>query len=333
MGMPRSPQSTVTIVIAPRERFSVALRSLENIYENTSGPFELVYVDGNAPGTVQRALREQSKLRGFTLVRCDRYLSPNQARNLGLAQVRTPYVAFVDNDVFVTKGWLDALVECAEETGAAVVGPLAFEGDPADEQVHNAGGFYRFTGTNGDRDLVQENRYGHRSLSEMPTDRGRFRVDYVEFHCVLVRRSVFELIGPLDEALLSTREHLDLCLRVADAGGEVWSETDARVTYDNPPPVRRQDLPYFLLRWSERWNHASLEHFAAKYGLSRSYVERATKSRVRRHVVFAPVPRAVTRLLGPRAGRMAYLALSRGEQFVNVAVAEPLIGRHAAVPR
>ena len=287
VAMPTSSAPLVTIVVVPRERFSVALSSLENIYRHSSGPFELVYVDGNAPRPIRDALREQSELRGFMLLRSGRYLSPNQARNQAIAVVRTPYIAFVDNDVFVTDGWLEALVTCAEETGAWVVGPLTFEGDPADEEVHNAGGFYHFTGPDGERDLVQENRYGHRSLSEMPAGRERFQVDYVEFHCVLVRRSVFDVIGPLDEGLLSTHEHLDLCLQVSAAGGEVWSETRAWVTYDNPPPVCRQDLPYFLLRWSEAWNLASLEHFAAKYGLGPSYMKRAVKSRARRHVIFS----------------------------------------------
>lgn len=333
MAKPRSTALPVTIVVVPRERFSVALRSLDSIYRHTAPPFDLVYVDGNAPRPIRDALRDQAERRGFTLLRSDRYLTPNQARNLGVQHVHTPYVVFVDNDVFVTDGWLESLTRCAEETGAWVVGPLSFEDDPTDEEVHNAGGFYHFTGADGHRDLVQENRYGHRSLSEMPAGRERFKVDYVEFHCMLVRRSVFEHIGLLDEGLLSTREHLDLCLQVAAAGGEVWSQTSARVVFNQPPPVRRHDLPYFLLRWSEAWNVASLEHFAAKHGLGPSYMKRAVKSRARRHVVFSPVSRAVTRIAGERAGTATHRALSRGERWVNSAIVEPLVRRRAAVPR
>ncbi|MBA3294528.1 MAG: hypothetical protein H0T40_12575 [Geodermatophilaceae bacterium] len=62
----------------------------------------------------------------------------------------------------------------------------------------------------------------------------------------------------LDQLLLSTREHLDLCLQIVEAGGSVWLEPASVVTYVTPPPVVRPDSPYFLLRWSESWNVASL---------------------------------------------------------------------------
>src|SRR5690606_3710530 len=136
----------VTVAVVPRERFSVALRSLESLYANTSEPFELVYVDGNSPRDVRDGLRQQARERGFTLVRTERYLSPTQARNIALQRVQTPYVLFVDNDVFFADGWLTRLLDCAEDTGAWVVGPLPFEGELADARIHNAGGFCRFEG-------------------------------------------------------------------------------------------------------------------------------------------------------------------------------------------
>jgi GT2 family glycosyltransferase len=322
---PREGSSDVTIVVVPRERFSVALRSLDVLYESTDHPFDLVYVDGNSPPAVRDRLRAESRCRGFELIRTEGYLSPNRARNLGLRAVTTPYVVFVDNDVIVTPGWLQALVACADETGAWVVGPLAFEGERADGIVHNAGGFCSFEGPPGRRDLVQDNRYGHRHLSELPAGLRRFPVDYVEFHCVLVRRSAFDAIGPLDEALLSTREHLDLCLQVAAHGGEVWSDCSSFVTYDNPPPVPLRDLPFFMLRWSEAWNVASLRHFVAKYDLDPAYVERAAGMRVRRRVVVRPAGQAVRRRLGDRAGAATTWVLDAAERAVNTVV----VGRMA----
>ena len=322
-GAAEAPQ--VTVVVVPRERFSVALRSLDTLYDNTDGPFDLVYVDGNSPAPVRDALREQAARRGFRLLRTEHYLSPNRARNLGGAEATTRYVVFVDNDVIVTPGWLDALVSCADDTGAWVVGPLAFEGELADGMVHNAGGFCHFDGPQGERDLVQDNRYGHRHLSELPGGLRRFAVDYVEFHCVLVRRAAFDVIGPLDERLLSTREHLDLCLQVAAHGGEVWSDCSSLVTYDNPPPVPVRDLPFFMLRWSEAWNVASLRHFAAKYELGPAYVDRASGMRERRRIVVRPASRAVQRHLGDGPAAATRWVLDAAERATNTVV----VGRMA----
>jgi GT2 family glycosyltransferase len=301
-----TPEPQVTIVVVPRERFSVSLRSLTTLIGCTDEPYELVYVDGGSPPEIRERLRQEAGRYNFTLVRTERYLSPNQARNLGLAHVTTPYVVFLDNDVIVTPGWLTPLIDCAEETGAWVVGPLNFEGEFEDMEVHNAGGFLEFEGPEGNQRLLQENRYGHRHRNELPADLERIQADYVEFHCVLVRTSAFDAIGPLDEGLLSTREHLDLCLQVTRAGGEVWSELTSFVTYDHPPPITRGDLPFFMLRWSEEWNWRSVRHFMAKYGLSDEYLERIGGPRARRHVVFRPARRLAGRAFG-----------DKGEDFAN----------------
>lgn len=314
------PTALVTIVVVPRERFSVSLRSLTTLFRNTEQPFELVYVDGGSPPRVRDRLQEEAGRYGFTLVREERYLSPNQARNIGRAHVRTPYMVFIDNDVVVTPGWLAPLVACAEETGAWVVGPLNFEGELADAEVHNAGGFLSFQGPQGSQDLVQDNRYGHRHRSEMPADLERLEVDYVEFHCVLVRASAFDAIGPLDEALLSTREHLDLCLQVTAAGGKVWSELTSWVTYDHPPPITPGDLPFFMMRWSEEWNSASVRHFIAKYGLSQDYLVRVGGPRARRQVAYEPVKSLARRAFGGRADGVVDSALVGGDRWLNAAV-------------
>jgi len=98
----------------PRERFSHSKVALETLYQNTALPFELAYVDVNSPRHVARYLRQQAAERNFQLIRRERYLSPNQARNVGLAAVTSEYVVFIDNDCEVAPGCLAALLRCAE---------------------------------------------------------------------------------------------------------------------------------------------------------------------------------------------------------------------------
>ena len=86
----------VTLVVSPRERFSYAQTSLESIYEHTQMPFKLIYVDGNSPKLVADYLAAQAVERGFELVRVDHFLTPNQARNIGLARVDTPHLVTHD---------------------------------------------------------------------------------------------------------------------------------------------------------------------------------------------------------------------------------------------
>jgi len=113
-----------TIVTVPREHFSSAALSLERLLERTGSPRRLVYIDGGSPRHWRRRLEELASEHDFTLVRTDCFLTPNEARNIGLRFVDTKFVAFVDQDVVVSPGWLEALEGCAADTGASVVGPI-----------------------------------------------------------------------------------------------------------------------------------------------------------------------------------------------------------------
>ena len=257
----------VTIVVVPRDRFSVAKRSLESIYRGTTGPFELVYVDGNSPSRVRRYLEREAIHRGFRLIRSDEFLSPNRARNLGLREVRTEYVAFVDNDVEVAPGWLGQLMTCAEETGAWAVGPLIFQGSLQDEIVHICGGVAELKDEGGIRSFREEHLFNGQTLAEVKPEIRRAETDFAEFHCVLFRREVFDRLGACDEGLLSQEEHLDLALLIRQAGGTVYVEPDARVAFPYDALLDDDDLEYARLRWSDDWNRRSTRHFADKWGL------------------------------------------------------------------
>ena len=255
----------VTIVAVPRDHFSDTRESLESIYEYSDLPFALVYVDGGSPRRVARYLEEQAARRKFRLVRTAHYLSPNHARNLGAREVHTPYVIFVDNDVVVAPGWLGPLVDCAERTGAAVVSPLCFEQRPLHSVLHFAGGAARVETreANGrtERHLVDE-------IHKTRVPGGRVPTELAEFHCMLVRTEAFRAVGGLDERMLSTRENLDFCMALREAGQQVYLEPASRITYLPPLRMRLSDVPYFALRWSDDWDLSSFRYFQNKWNLA-----------------------------------------------------------------
>jgi GT2 family glycosyltransferase len=260
--------SQVTLVVVPRERFSFARRSLMNIYQNTESPFDLIYVDAGAPAPLRTFLEEESRRRGFRIISVDRYLSPNRARNLGWREVKTKYTVFIDNDALVKPGWLEALVRCANETEAWVVGPLYLIGELEKATIHLAGGALHLEERDGRRVLYDEQYLFETKLDQVRDPLQRAAWDYAEFHCMLVRTDVLQHLGPLDERLLSLHEHIDLCMAVRQAGGSVYIEPRAVTSYVPSPPYEWSDLPYFMLRWSEAWSLATVRHFNEKWGVS-----------------------------------------------------------------
>lgn len=257
----------VSILVVPREQFSKTRRALESIYANTAIPFELIYVDGNSPRHVARYLKRESVRRKFTLIRMERYLAANEARNIGLAHVHSKYVAFLDNDVEVTAGWLEALIRCAEETGAGAVGPMYYLGDPKAGIIHTLGAEMQIAVQCGERRYFETHQHVNRRADDIRPQLVRREIDLIEFHCALARMELVRSTGALDEQLLSFLDHNDFCLTVRRAGAKIFSEPRAVVAHLSPPPLAPSDIPYFIMRWSNAWIDASIRRFSEKHGL------------------------------------------------------------------
>jgi GT2 family glycosyltransferase len=278
----------VTIIVVPRERFQFAQESLESLYENTTSPFNLIYIDNNSPARLRGYLQTESQKRGFQLLHSHQFLSPNQARNLGLQHVDSKYVVFVDNDIIFAPGWLQALVNCTEETGATVVGSLVCQYRPVHTIVHCAGGDYlspedyaRFINgasavspaANGEGkwQINEKTYFQNRPVEAVRDQLKRQPTGFVEFHAMLVRTEMFNQIGLLDEGFSCTKEYLDFCMTVVRAGGTVYLEPASVVTFLTHPPapaLHWADLPYFMVRWSDQWERNSLIHFQQKWDLA-----------------------------------------------------------------
>jgi cellulose synthase/poly-beta-1,6-N-acetylglucosamine synthase-like glycosyltransferase len=287
-------EARVTVVVIPRERFSAAREVMEGVFANSDVPHELVCVDGNSPRPLRRWLREQAAERGFELIRRDRYLTPNEARNLGLAKAKTELVVFLDNDSVPAPGWLGKLVECADETGAAVVTPLTTEN--GFDSIHVAGGDVEISEEREGGEVarrVRDKMYRqYERVEEIGDELVREQIQLCEFHCFLVRTETMREIGGLDEGMLGTREHLDLCLTLAERGESVWFEPDSVVAYMPPPPLKPSDVHFFMLRWSNEWERSSLEHFRRKWDLveDRFFKERLGRLGWRRQAVLVKRP-------------------------------------------
>jgi len=304
----------VTIVVVPREQFSKTQVSLESIFEHTRLPFTLIYVDGNAPPPVRRYLERQAAEKGFRLIRENRCLPANVARNLAVPYLQTKYTVFIDNDVIVTPHWLEPLIDCANETGCWVVGPLYCVGDIRDPIIHTLGAEHGIDERNGKRYWRERHLFCGQRLNAVRSQLHRRPIDLVEFHCLLRRTDLFERLGVFDPALRSFFDHNDFCLRVREAVGAIYTEPRSVVTYVPPPPFTISDVRYFLLRWSNRWIGPSVIRFSGKNGLQATdpvfaehyEYQQAQRARLLRH------PRkAVRRLFGNRGLSLMETAIDR----------------------
>lgn len=256
----------VTVVVTQRERMSLTERSLESVLSDRSEPFELIYVAGGTRDDLRHYLEAKSAEAQFRLLQQTDWLWPNVARNLAMAHVTTEYVVFIDNDVLVEKGWLQRLVSAADETGAALVGPLYLwsdgEGQP---RIHMAGGVLRFVEADGGLEIFEHHNRINESLT-VRTELVRGACDYLEYHCMLVRTDFLRTIGGLDEKITCVHEHIDLALEARKRNLPVIMEPSSGVDYLAFVPLAVSDADFYQWRWSKEAVAASLNAFCEKWG-------------------------------------------------------------------
>ena len=197
-------------------------------------------------------------------------MTPNEARNLALQFVDTEYVAFVDDNAFVRPGWLDALVRCADETGASIVGPLiGFRiGAGRRETVHVFGGENHVTETGVSRRHIDRDFNGGLPLEEAAATLAVPGVRWPSSIAFSSERSSSRSSVPSTRACgrrVSTWISACSLATSAERSGSSrrrWSSTSSRSR------IPLADRPFYVLRWSDEWNRASVARFAEKWRLT-----------------------------------------------------------------
>lgn len=119
---------TASVVICTYNRpplFQAALLSCLHDATRSAMPFEIIVADNSLVGHAQPIVDMLPP--GDVPVRVVRVSPPNisLARNAGLFAAAAPLVAFMDDDLELEPGWLDAMVAALEASGTdAVVGPV-----------------------------------------------------------------------------------------------------------------------------------------------------------------------------------------------------------------
>jgi mycofactocin system glycosyltransferase len=182
---PYSP-SDVTIVVP-------ALGDLPTLHP---GVRTIVVDDGSTPALELPGDTPVS----VTLTRIAQNAGPATARNVGLESVTTPLVAFVDADVVVSDGWLDALLPHFADPRVALVAP-------------------RVRGEAGATTIARyEQQHSPLDLGDHPARiAAGTRVSYVPAAALLCRTDVMRSVGGFDTAM-RVGEDVDLVWRLTELG-------------------------------------------------------------------------------------------------------------------
>ena len=256
----QSSQPSITIGVIPRERFAHAAESLRLLFEHTDLDFELIYVDCLTPARywtqIERELDRHSNVR---VIHRDEWLLPHQSKQLVAEASTTELTCLMENDLLVTAGWLTSLVDAMRKMSADVVVPRLFENSiDAGHGEQNLGHFV-FTDTEAGK-VLSILPLGPEAVSG--ADSGALHeVEVAEPHCYLFKTEVLKRTMPFQE-LINTRDFIDVFLTLKAAGVKCVYQPASRLTFMSPPPVHRDERPYYSFRWDmERavWSHARIK--------------------------------------------------------------------------
>ncbi len=246
----RTPE--LSILIINFNNAALTRLCLQALWAFTTGHrYEIVVLDNGSRDEDVAAL--EAFPGRYRLVRTPVNRFFGEGNNLALEASRGRFVLFLNNDALVTPGWLEPLLTTLEaDPGIAAVGP---------QLLYLSG---RLQEAGAQRDASGEPvRLGWGGRADDPAFGTLREVEYCSAAALICRRSALEAIGGFDwcwEPLYF--EDVDLCLRLAQAGGRVLYHPGSHLYHIENASTRRLDrnreidriVALNRLKFLDRWH-------------------------------------------------------------------------------
>lgn len=252
-----TPQPLVSIIIPTKDRADLLEMCLNSLEAKTSYTnYEVIIVDNGSVEPATQALFDRLQAPRFKVVRDDSPFNYAALNNSAARLARGELFCLMNNDIeILTPDWLEEMVSfaCREDVGC--VGARLWY---PDGRLQHGGVVVGVGGIAG---------HSHKYLPKGQAGYFARAVLHQSFSavtaaCLLVRRSVFEQMGGLDEQLVVAFNDVDFCLRVQAAGyRNVWTpyaemnhhESASRGEENSPEKIARfkREIDYMTARWGD----------------------------------------------------------------------------------
>ena len=255
-----SEQPLVSLVIPTRDGYDILKQCLESIYNKTSYKnYEIIVVDNQT--TCDKTLglfNEYTNAKAnFRVLKWDKPFNYSAINNFAVSQAKGDVVGLVNNDIeVINEGWLTEMASHALRPEIGCVGAKLYY---PNDTIQHAGVILGIGGVAG-----HSHKYFHKSEPGYFTRLHLVQnMSAVTAACLLVRKSVFEEVGGLNERDLTVAfNDVDFCLKVHTAGYRnlftPWAElyhheSISRGEEDTPEKVARfnKESEYMKNKWKK----------------------------------------------------------------------------------
>ena len=223
----------VSILIPNKDHTADLEKCLQSIWKKTTWDnYEVIVIENNSTDPATFAYYEAAKQRydGLQVVTYpEQGFNFSGINNFGRKAAAGEYLLLLNNDVEVLNGdWLTELLrQCAHKGGAAICGAMLYY---PDDTLQHAGVITGLGGYAGhSHKYKQKGGSGYLFRTATVQD-----FSAVTGACLLVRASVYDEVGGLDEQFAVAFNDVDFCLRVRDAGYRIaWTPYAQLVHYES----------------------------------------------------------------------------------------------------
>jgi GT2 family glycosyltransferase len=255
------PEPLVSLIIPTRDCRELVETAISSIIEKSDYQnFEILILDNGSSNadTIDYFVKIQ---REDTRVRVVPYHHPfnySAINNYGVTQARGEVIGLINNDIeVISSGWLREMVSHCLRPEIGCVGAKLYY---ADDTIQHGGIIVGIGGVAGHSHKyfpVESSGYFSRLLLTQ-------NLSAVTAACLLVRKSVYEHVGGLDDEHLTVAfNDVDFCLKVRQEGyRNLWTpyaelyhhESLSRGQEDSPEKIRRFQSEIRFMK--EKWGHA-----------------------------------------------------------------------------
>lgn len=259
-GLRREP--LVSIIIPTRDGLKLTKQCIESVLSKTLyGAYEIIIVDnGSVKPETLAWFEEIGQKEGIRVIRDDSPFNFSALNNRAVREAKGEFVCLLNNDIeVISPDWLNEMVGIAVQPGTGAVGACLWY--PNDTLQHG-GVLIGLGGVAGHmHHLMPRGHFGYFGRGVAVQN-----LTAVTAACLVVRKSVYEEVGGLNEQLAVAFNDVDFCLRLVKAGyRNVW--TPHAELYHHESATRGSDMDAdkyqrFVgeVRWMEKEWEGWLEH-------------------------------------------------------------------------
>lgn len=267
----------ISIVIPNKDHIEDLKRCITSIRErSTYDNYEIIIVENNSESEEIFDYYRSIECDNIRIVRYEGRFNYSKICNLGVANAKGEYILLLNNDVqVITVNWLEEMLMYAQRSDVGAVGAKLYY---ANKTIQHAGvviglGAHRTAG---------HTHYGQsrENLGYMGRLCYAQDVSAVTGACLMVKRSLYEKVGGLDESFEVSLNDVDLCLKLRHEGllnvftpfAELYHfESISRGLDDNGEKAKRYEEE--SARFREKWKQdleAGDPYYNVNFSLDRS---------------------------------------------------------------